>query len=337
VLAAGGLENTRLLLTTQRRYPRSFGGEDGPLGRYYMGHLYGSVADMVIHSSTLDSGIDYYLSRDGTYVRRRFTPSPALQQRMQLTNCALWPDYPPIYDPSHGNGILSFAYLCLSVPPVGRRIVVESIRQHYLGSGTIHRWPHLVNVLRNTPETLAFIPSFLYRRYLARPTVPGFFQRNPGRRYSIRFHAEHLPNPLSRVTQSNDTDELGLPRLNVDFRYTEADAAPLLRAHECFGRWLENTRLGSLTWAARESERSAYILAQCYDGHHQIGLTRMSNMARNGVVGPDCRVFGADNLFIVGSSVFPTSAEANPTLLAVALAVRLAARISQDVCQALSH
>jgi choline dehydrogenase-like flavoprotein len=191
----------------------------------------------------------------------------------------------------------------------------------------------LVNVLRNAPGTIAFIPSFLYRRYLARPRMPGFFQRNSGRRYSIRFHAEHLPNPLSRVTLGHDTDELGLRKLNIDLRYTVADTIPLLRAHECFGQWLENTGLGALTWAAPASERSAYILAQCYDGHHQIGITRMSNDARNGVVGPDCRVFGADNLFIAGSSVFPTSAEANPTLLAVALAVRLAARISQDICR----
>ncbi|HSZ89497.1 MAG TPA: FAD-dependent oxidoreductase [Acetobacteraceae bacterium] len=333
VLAAGGLENARLLLATQLQYPGSFGGDDGPLGRYYMGHLYGSVADMVIHSPVLDAGIDYYLGRDGTYVRRRFTPSAALQQRMNLTNLALWPDYPAIHDPSHGNGILSFAYLSLSVPPIGRRIVVESIRQHYLGPGPIHRRPHLVNVLRNAPGTIAFIPSFLYRRYLARPPMPGFFQRNSGRRYSIRFHAEHLPNPLSRVTLGHDTDELGLRKLNIDLRYTVADTIPLLRAHECFGQWLENTGLGALTWAAPASERSAYILAQCYDGHHQIGITRMSNDARNGVVGPDCRVFGADNLFIAGSSVFPTSAEANPTLLAVALAVRLAARISQDICR----
>ena len=39
VLAAGGLENTRLLLEIQRKAPGRFCGPDGPLGRYYMGHL----------------------------------------------------------------------------------------------------------------------------------------------------------------------------------------------------------------------------------------------------------------------------------------------------------
>ncbi|WP_440862257.1 hypothetical protein, partial [Stenotrophomonas maltophilia] len=36
VLAAGGLESTRLLLALQRRQPDRFGGADGPLGRTYM-------------------------------------------------------------------------------------------------------------------------------------------------------------------------------------------------------------------------------------------------------------------------------------------------------------
>jgi choline dehydrogenase-like flavoprotein len=243
---------------------------------------------------------------------------------MQLTNLSLWPDYPPIHDPSHRNGILSLAYLSLSVPFIGRRIVVESIRQHYLGPGPMRRGPHVANVLRDALRTAAFIPSFVRRRYVARPRMPGFFQRNAARRYSIRFHAEHLPNPDSRVTLSNDVDALGLPRLNIDFRYTEADATPLIRAHDCFGQWLEKTGLGSMSWPVPAAERTEHILSQCYDGHHQIGTTRMASNPRLGVADADCRVHGVGNLFVAGSSVFATSAEANPTMMAVALGIRLA-------------
>ena len=46
--------------------------------------------------------------------------------------------------------------------------------------------------------------------------------------------------------------------------------------------------------------------------------------ARRGVVDPDCRVNGIDNLFVAGSSVFPTVGFENPTLTIVALSVRLA-------------
>jgi len=45
---------------------------------------------------------------------------------------------------------------------------------------------------------------------------------------------------------------------------------------------------------------------------------------RQGVVDENCRVHGVSNLFIAGSSVFPTVGYANPVLTLVALALRLA-------------
>ena len=261
VLAAGGLENTRLLLAARQDAPNRFGGENGPLGRYYMGHLYGSSAEMVI-APALDRGIDYFRDRHGYYVRRRFTPSPELQRRAGLSNVSLWPDYPVIYDPRHRDGILSFAYLALSVPWIGRRIVVESIRRNYLGPDPVRRLPHIGNVLRAAPSTAMFIPSFLYHRYLTRPRMPGFFQRNAARRYAVRFHAEHLPDPESRAVLTQERDALGLPRLSIDLRYTEADAEPLIRAHDCFAHWLARTGLGTMEWTVPPERRAAHIIEQ---------------------------------------------------------------------------
>lgn len=328
ILAAGGLENTRLLLATQREQPNSFGGQDGPLGRYYMGHLYGLAAEIIIHSSALDNGIEYFPSQDQHYVRRRFTPSAELQQQMGLTNLSFWPDYPAIRNADHRNGIMSLAYIALAIPSVGRMIVAESIRKHYVGAGKPQWLPHIANVLRDAPRTAVFVPRFFYRRYLAHPHMPGFFQRNVARRYSLRFHAEHLPHPDSRVTLTRETDALGLPRLAIDLRYTEADTSPLIRAHECFAKWLEETGLGRLIWSVPDEQRSEHIIAQCYDGHHQIGTTRMSASPATGIVDSNCRVHGSANLFIAGSSVFPTSGEANPTLTALALGLRIAAVVA---------
>ena len=59
-------------------------------------------------------------------------------------------------------------------------------------------------------------------------------------------------------------------------------------------------------------------------GNHHMGTTRMSADPRQGVVDADCRVHGLRNLYVAGSSVFPTSGAANPTLTLVALAWRLA-------------
>ena len=59
-------------------------------------------------------------------------------------------------------------------------------------------------------------------------------------------------------------------------------------------------------------------------GGHIMGTTRMGTSRWNSVVDRDCRVHGYDNLFVAGSSVFPTGGYANPTLTIVALALRLA-------------
>jgi choline dehydrogenase-like flavoprotein len=50
----------------------------------------------------------------------------------------------------------------------------------------------------------------------------------------------------------------------------------------------------------------------------------MNGDPTRGVVDPDSRVHGVSNLFIAGSSVFPTAGWANPTLTIVALSIRLA-------------
>ena len=55
----------------------------------------------------------------------------------------------------------------------------------------------------------------------------------------------------------------------------------------------------------------------------------MSARAEHGVVDPDCRVHGVDNLFVASAAVMPTSSQANPTLTALALALRLADHLKQ--------
>lgn len=62
-------------------------------------------------------------------------------------------------------------------------------------------------------------------------------------------------------------------------------------------------------------------------GHHHLGTTRMGESEKDGVVDADCRVFGTDNLYISGGSVFPSGGAANPTLTIVQLALRLADRL----------
>jgi len=328
VLASGGLENARLLLAIQRQAPHRFGGVDGPLGRYYMGHLTGSVANIVIHSPVLDKGLDYFNDGQGYCVRRRFWPSPDHQWRLGLTNMTLRTEFAPTYDPDHGNGVLSLAYLGLSLPYLSRLFVSEAVRRMHIGDGSVTCAPHWRNLVRDFPHVATFFPRYLYRRYISRSRAHSFFELCAARKYSLRYHAEQLPNRNSRVTLSDERDAFGLHRLAIDFRYTGADVDPILRTHEYFADWLSRTGLGTLYWSVPADERVDHIMSQSWDGLHQIGTTRMGETQKTGVVDRDCRVFDVNNLFVAGTSIFSSSSQANPTLTAVALAVRLAHKLA---------
>jgi choline dehydrogenase-like flavoprotein len=333
VLACGGVETTRLLLAAQANAPERFGGEAGPLGRYYMGHLSGTLADIRFKDAALDSSFDFFLGEDGAYARRRIVASDALQAREGLTNIAFWPTLPPMRDAAHRDPMLSMAYTVLSIPPLGRRLVSESLRRINIGDGGNHA-AHLRNIALGLPAIATTLPRFLYRRFLARQRLPGLHLRNPARRYVLHYHGEHLPQPWSRIRLSHERDAYGMPKAILDLQFSEADAVSIVRTHELLARWLEQNRLGELLWRDAPQQRLEQVLEQAGDGVHQIGTLRMGENARLGVVDRNCRVFGSANLFVAGSAVFPTSGQANPTLSAIALAVRLARFVAKE---AVSH
>ncbi|WP_019180076.1 GMC oxidoreductase [Microbacterium yannicii] len=323
VLALGGLETTRLLLGVQRRMPHAFGGVDGPLGRYYMGHATGSVADVVLDDPGGAADLDFVRDEHDTYIRRRFTLAPEAQRRHGVLNTAFYLDNPPFYEDGHRSATLSAVFLAIAVPIFGRRVLAEGIRLRHVGPRPYRIRQHLANVLRRPWRAMADVAGILSLRYLSRVRKPGFLLRNEGGRYALHYHSEQLPNPESRMSLRTNAD--GVDVLHLDYRYLEEDIDSLLRAHELLDAELRSAGLGHLEYLADDAAavRGA-AWDQATDGFHSIGTTRMSADPAHGVVDRDCRVHGIANLYIASSSVFPTSAEANPTFFAAVLAVRLA-------------
>jgi choline dehydrogenase-like flavoprotein len=104
----------------------------------------------------------------------------------------------------------------------------------------------------------------------------------------------------------------------------------IIDAHRILDRALRRMRLGALVYKNAEGrlDGAEQVRQLALDGLHQIGLTRMAAHASAGVVDPNCRIFEFQNLFVAGSSTFPTSGRAPPTLPAIALAVRLSEHIA---------
>jgi choline dehydrogenase-like flavoprotein len=324
VLAMGGVETTRLLLRTQRRWPGHFGGAGGALGRYYMGHISGKVASIVFDDPGSIGDLDFKLDESGAYHRRRFMLSTAMQLQHRLLNTAFWPDNPPFYDPSHGSGVLSSVFLALAFPPTGRRLLPEAIRRAHTGPKPHRVAAHLRNAILGAPRGAGDIYRILRDRFIKKPKKPGFLVANKGGKYALHYHAEQVPYADSRITLASESDAFGVPRASIDLRFTDQDVQSVVDSHELLDRALQENGIGRLQYLYPPEELHERVYAQAADGYHQAGTTRMGEDARQSVVDANLKAHGVENLFVASSSVFPTSGQANSTLLAVAFGVRLA-------------
>nr|WP_242519248.1 GMC family oxidoreductase [Halochromatium roseum] len=138
---------------------------------------------------------------------------------------------------------------------------------------------------------------------------------------------EQIPNLDSRVTLSDELDALGLRRTRLDWKLTEQDRRSLIANIHALGRELSATGIGRMRPRLADDGRWEPRVS---GGSHHMGTTRMSDDPKHGVTDRNGRVHGIDNLYIAGSSLFPTSGSANPTLNILALAYRLADHLEQQ-------
>jgi choline dehydrogenase-like flavoprotein len=147
--------------------------------------------------------------------------------------------------------------------------------------------------------------------------------------YLVDSMIEQRPNRTNRISLSSERDRLGLPRVEIQWRLAEADKDSLWRSCELLGRGLGASGAGRLRVLGDQEGRTWDDLLNF--GHHHMGTTRMHDDPKHGVVDKHLRVHGIHNLYVVGSSVFPTGGHVPPTLTIVALAVRLAEHLRATV------
>ena len=326
LIATGGLEATRLLLASDRHHPRGLGNAGGHLGRWYMAHVEGRVARVQFTTDQIMYG--YERDNDGVYVRRRFTFDPRLLREAEMPNAAVWLVNPPISDPSHGSGILSGVYLTL-ISPIGRFLLAGAIREaHTKTGGSARVLAHLRNIVRDAFGSIRFAIAFSYARFLRRGRkAPGFFVQSADHRYLLQYHGEHLPHWESRVELTDERDALGMRRIRTHMHFSDADYQSVRKAIVAIDEHLRRHGVGRVEWLTDDVEGSVRAYMAKRTGFHQAGTTRMSSSPEGGVVDPHLQVHGVRRLYVVSTSVLPTSSQANPTLLGMALGIRLAERL----------
>ncbi len=323
VLAMGGLETPRLLLASRGAHPEGVGNSHGQVGRYYMCHIAGTLGALALPGGAGSAWHGYDVAADGVYCRQRLALTAPAQRRLRTGNFVARLHHPRIPDPSHRTGALSL--LALAKPFIsyeyGRRLHGDT------PGSAAELVRHARNIAADPVRTTRFLLHWLRARTLAARKYPSIIIAPNSGIFSLDFHAEQEPNPLSRVTLTRQTDALGMPKILVDWRSTALDMHTVKAAFAALAGQLAACGAGTLAYDPEAVEHAA-LQDGAYGGHH-IGTARMSADARTGVVDGDGRVHGVANLYVAGSAVFPTSSQANPTLTIVALALRLAEHLKR--------
>jgi choline dehydrogenase-like flavoprotein len=291
VLAMGGIENARMLLLSNDVEPAGLGNGHDLVGRYFMEHIY--VRNSVILPADQTQILDLYgaeVPYEGDVAVRALIAMPErLERELEI--------------PAFRAGLeINHAWRNFDAVQSASTLRRDLLRL---------RWPddldgHILRVLGGLGDVAGLAAG-----------------GEPPLGYWLRNYFEQTPNPDSRIGLASGRDALGLNRATVDWRLTELDRRGIRKAHEAIAAEVGRSGFGRMRVDMPEAEQGV-ILDGVNGGAHHMGTTRMHEDPRRGAVDADCRLHGLGNLFLAGSSVFPTGGYANPTLTIVAMTIRLA-------------
>lgn len=316
VLAMGGIETARLLLASNQTQSQGLGNQHDLVGRFYMDHLGFSIGSFYPSANHKMSQMQFYdLHRTkGVNIAGKLSLSPELIQQEKIVNTSIWMFPRPKGHES--TAVKSLKHLMM---------YKQMKRQTSVALKT-----HVLNVLGGLDD----LAAVAYRKLLNKqPKIVDAAcggwsdQPNCDRDYSyfdIATQVEQIPNPSNRITLGKDKDALGLPRVILNWQWSSLDLYSLRRTQQILQAEIAQANLGVFRPAPEST-----ILSNLYSAHHHMGVTRMHLSPQQGVVDPQGQVHGICNLFIAGSSIFPTGGYANPTLTVIALALRLADHIKK--------
>jgi choline dehydrogenase-like flavoprotein len=323
VLAASGIENARLLLASNDTRPVGLGNDHDVVGRYLMDHV--------------GARLGSFSKEDAWAVDRRFGLH-GVRHRSQMHMCMHGLTFAPALQAREGllNGAVYLMENRAADDPIDalKRLLRRNSNQPVADLVALLRSPWMVAKAvgiktlqsRRFPERarrliidnlIKMLPGMVVNEHLDR----GVPHKLLG--FSLEGISEQRPDPNSRISLSASRDALGVPIPKVDWRVDEQCRRTLARlgqvmAEQMIAVGLPAPALESWVAEGRVADANAIDMA------HTMGTTRMAVDPCKGVVDPHCKVHSVERLYIAGGSVFPTGGHANPTLMIMSIAIRLA-------------
>ncbi len=288
ILACCSLQNTRLLLASNKQAASGLGNDNDLVGRYFMEHCELKTGELWLNNS---DPLLLYKMDAATRVRAELAISPQKQEELQVLNGSV------------------------SLMPLD------------LAKNTIPS----VKLWSNDDPRKSLDTFHKYNNLDKRNFIQRMFSKDSSQAYGLYTRTEQLPNPASRVVLSNEKDELGVPRANLNWALSAIDKKTVLTINTLLGQQVGAAGIGRVKLADFLLDQDEQLPDYTSGGWHHIGTTRMSDNPKQGVVDSNCKIFGIDNLFIAGSSCFPTGGAINPTLTLVAISLRLSDHLKKQM------
>jgi choline dehydrogenase-like flavoprotein len=305
VFCMGGIENARMLLQVNEKYNNVVGNLGDNVGRYFMEHPTIRAAQFYpVNGRALPTA--YQGVFDGSrLLRLRVKLNESSQFQQQANN-------------------LRFLF-----SPQSRRILSDGISSTHIVLDDLSEgeWPdnfglHIANILGD----IDLVADSLSRKLLDAPLLDSAEDITG---YQVVSMIEQTPERQNRVFLGDEMDAFGNKRIKIQWRLSESDKQQAWKGLELFAQDSGLSKWGRVRLLP---ERASRIWGDQvgFAGHH-MGTTKMGRSMQDGVVDEECRVFGADNLFMAGCSVFPTGGHVPPTLTIAALSIRLAETIKREM------
>jgi choline dehydrogenase-like flavoprotein len=316
VLAAGAIENARILLLSNGTQQKGLGNQHDLVGRFFMDHpsirlgLF-TPADRNLFRST---GLyDHHFVR-GVPVMAKLTIREEVMRQEKMLNLGV-----ALAPRSRGYESQAVKILKRMFKSTSPRMAAGLFRKEFRTLMT--GWDEIL--VRSLERLTNKRPIYCEHQ--------GGWSRlshaqHRFRKFEMRCLTEQAPNPENRITLGHALDYFGQRKVQLHWRWSDLDLHSIRRAQEIFREEFTSHGLGTFEtqWELDEGQPPLFL-----SPHHHMGTTRMHPNEKQGVVDASCRLHGVSNLYLAGSSVFPTGGYANPTLTIIALAVRLSYHLKE--------
>lgn len=312
VLATGGIENARLLLASNKVQPAGLGNGNDLVGRFFMDHprlQSGSIRFRKEWSRNKLYDVKYHymnsaVAAHGTHIASQFALVPEVLEKERLLNARVW--FSSVF-PGEGSEGAQALFRC-------KQALLDKEQPGWKLSDD------LFTMLKHPIDTVGYGFTRLFQ------------PRSLIRDVKFQIIVEPEPDPESRVSLSaSQIDRLGMRRTNVNWKLGKKVQRTLDRTLALVAEELQKGGIADVTLdpAIEGGEWPPHLEKE--GTWHHMGTTRMHDSPQHGVVDRNCKVHGMTNLFIAGSSVFPTAGANFPTITIVALTFRLSEHIANEL------